>query len=71
MRRLPRKLPKEIECAIKIRSRTEISTGEFRFPNAKAAGIAVETVSDFLGQNSDRSDRIIFNVYKDLDKELY
>lgn len=64
-----------LECALEHGIRSVafccISTGEFRFPNAEAAGIAVETVSDFLGQNSDRFDRIIFNVYKDLDKELY
>ena len=47
-----------------------ISTGEFRFPNRLAADIAVETVTDFLkGQTSVK--KMIFNVFKNLDRELY
>lgn len=47
-----------------------ISTGEFHFPDELAAEIAVQTVKDFLaGQTSVR--KVIFNVYKDLDKEIY
>lgn len=48
-----------------------ISTGEFRFPNEDAARIAVETVTSVLETHEDRFDRIIFNVFKDLDKEYY
>ena len=48
-----------------------ISTGEFHFPNDKAAKIAVETVIEFLEENNTEFDRIIFNVFKDLDKEIY
>lgn len=48
-----------------------ISTGEFHFPNAEAAEIAVGTVTDFLIRNESEFDRIIFNVFKDLDRELY
>ncbi len=47
-----------------------ISTGEFRFPNDRAAEIAVRTVTEFI-QNKNRDIRVIFNVYKDLDYELY
>ena len=47
-----------------------ISTGEFRFPNRLAADIAVETVRDFL-QREASVQKVIFNVSKDLDKELY
>lgn len=47
-----------------------ISTGEFHFPNDKAAEIAFETVIDFL-KNSDNMERIIFNVFKDNDREIY
>ena len=47
-----------------------ISTGEFHFPNDKAAEIAVETVIDFL-KNDDNMERIIFNVFKDSDREIY
>ncbi len=47
-----------------------ISTGEFHFPNDKAAEIAVETVREFL-QTETSVKKVIFNVFKDLDKELY
>lgn len=64
-----------LECALEngIRSAAFccISTGEFRFPNEEAAKIAVETVLNFLEQHSDQFDRIVFNVFKDLDRELY
>ena len=48
-----------------------ISTGEFRFPNEKAAEIAWETVTDFLEAHVNVMERVIFNVYKDLYKEIY
>lgn len=49
-----------------------ISTGEFHFPNDEAAGIAVETVTDFLQNNEGNCiERIIFNVFKDMDREIY
>ena len=48
-----------------------ISTGEFHFPNDEAAKIAVETVSTFLREDASKIDRIIFNVFKNLDKEIY
>lgn len=48
-----------------------ISTGEFHFPNAEAAKIAVETVTDFLKDSKSAFDRIIFNVFKDVDGKLY
>ena len=47
-----------------------ISTGEFHFPNDLAAKIAVQTVEDFLKRNTSVQ-KVIFNVFKDLDKELY
>ena len=47
-----------------------ISTGVFMFPNDIAADIAVKTVKDFLN-NSKSIKRVIFNVFKDIDKELY
>lgn len=47
-----------------------ISTGEFRFPNQKAAEIAVQTVTSFL--NTQKPDiRVIFNVFKDVDLQIY
>lgn len=47
-----------------------ISTGGFHFPNEEAAEIAVKTVKDFLEKESSVK-KVIFNVYKDLDKEIY
>ena len=47
-----------------------ISTGVFRFPNDRAAEIAVQTVREYL--NGDTGIRkVIFNVFKDIDKEIY
>ena len=45
-----------------------ISTGVFRFPNKRAAEIAVATVTDWMEQHPDAMDRVIFNVFKDEDK---
>lgn len=47
-----------------------ISTGVFRFPNDEAAQIAVATVRDFLASD-DRLERVVFNVFKDIDLALY
>ena len=48
-----------------------ISTGEFHFPNDKAAEIAVETVTGFLEKHDNCIERVIFNVFKDNDLKLY
>lgn len=48
-----------------------ISTGEFHFPNEKAAEIAVETVTAFLEKQGDFMERVIFNVFKDSDRSIY
>ena len=47
-----------------------ISTGEFHFPNDLAAQIAVETVNRFMNRKTSVK-KVIFNVFKDLDKEIY
>ncbi len=47
-----------------------ISTGEFHFPNELAAQIAVRTVRELLKQQT-RVKKVIFNVFKDLDKAIY
>lgn len=47
-----------------------ISTGEFHFPNKLAAEIAVETVKQFMNRKTSVK-KVIFNVFKDLDKEIY
>ena len=43
-----------------------ISTGEFHFPNDLAAEIAVDTVKKYRGNME-----VIFNVFKDVDYEIY
>lgn len=49
-----------------------ISTGEFRFPQDKAAEIAVATVREFLDENPRSSlTAVVFNVFKDKDYYLY
>ena len=48
-----------------------ISTGVFRFPNRRAAEIAVKTVTDWLSEHPDYMERVIFNVFKDEDKAYY
>ncbi len=48
-----------------------ISTGVFRFPNHRAAEIAVETVSGWMKEHGGLIDRVIFNVFKDEDKTYY
>ena len=47
-----------------------ISTGEFHFPNKKAAEIAVQTVQDYRKKNQN-SLEVVFNVFKDIDYEIY
>ena len=47
-----------------------ISTGECHFPNDLAAQVAVETVNEFLKKQTSVK-KVIFNVFKDLDKAIY
>ena len=47
-----------------------ISTGEFHFPNQRAAEIAVQTVKRYKEES--KSDiEVVFNVFKDIDYEIY
>ena len=48
-----------------------ISTGVFHFPNRRAAEIAVKTVSDWMDEHPGQMERVIFNVFKDEDKDIY
>lgn len=48
-----------------------ISTGEFKFPNDLAVDIALSSVNDFLKENKAKNIKIVFNVFKDIDYELY
>jgi len=45
-----------------------ISTGEFHFPNDRAAEIAVQTVKQYKEQSEIK---VIFNVFKDVDYKIY
>ena len=47
-----------------------LSTGVFHFPNDRAAQIAVRTVRQYKAE-TDSEMKVIFNVFKDLDRELY
>ncbi|MFR5135887.1 MAG: protein-ADP-ribose hydrolase [Acutalibacter sp.] len=47
-----------------------ISTGEFHFPNQRAAEIAVETVKAWQAQYPGELE-VVFNVFKDSDREIY
>lgn len=47
-----------------------ISTGEFHFPNDKAAEIAVYTVKEYKRQTHSKIE-VIFNVFKELDYNIY
>jgi O-acetyl-ADP-ribose deacetylase (regulator of RNase III) len=49
-----------------------ISTGEFRFPNQRAAEIATHTVLNYFNENKTTSiETVVFNVFKDVDFEIY
>lgn len=47
-----------------------ISTGEFCFPNERAAQIAIHTVMEYKRQ-TDSKIKVLFNVFKDYDYEIY
>jgi len=47
-----------------------ISTGEFHFPNEKAAETAIQTVQDYQKKNQN-SLEVVFNVFKDSDYKIY
>ena len=47
-----------------------ISTGEFHFPNERAAQIAVRTVEEYKRQTGSKIN-VIFNVFKEQDYEIY
>ena len=45
--------------------------GQLEAANKKAAEIAVKTVKEWLSENEGQVDRVIFNVFKDEDREIY
>lgn len=47
-----------------------ISTGEFHFPNERAAKIAIDTVKKYKAETQSEI-KVIFNVFKDTDYKIY
>ena len=47
-----------------------ISTGEFHFPNERAAEIAIKTIAEYK-KTTQSAIKVIFNVFKDYDYEIY
>lgn len=47
-----------------------ISTGEFHFPNDKAAEIAINTVKEYK-QQTNSGIKVVFNVFKEADYAIY
>lgn len=48
-----------------------ISTGVFHFPNQRAAEIAVQTVRAYKKNASNNNIKVVFNVFKQYDNDLY
>lgn len=48
-----------------------ISTGEFSFPKDRAAEIAIKTICNFLDDNNQKIERVVINVFKQEDFEIY
>ena len=48
-----------------------ISTGEFRFPKEGACKTAITVVDNFLKENKEYFEKIVFNVYSEEDYEIY
>jgi len=48
-----------------------ISTGAYRFPVARAASIALETVKSYINKNPDSFDKVIFILFSDEDFQTY
>ena len=57
-------------CQLKSIAFCCISTGEFHFPNEKAAETAIQTVQDYQKKNQN-SLEVVFNVFKDSDYKIY
>ena len=47
-----------------------ISTGEFHFPNERAAQIAIQTVNEYKAETQSEIE-VIFNVFKETDYKIY
>ena len=48
-----------------------ISTGVFRFPKNEASKIAIRTVDEFISDNNNKIDKVVFNLWSDDDVLIY
>ena len=48
-----------------------ISTGEFRFPKEEACQIAIKAVKEYLKENANWFEKIVFNVFTEEDYRIY
>ena len=48
-----------------------ISTGVFMFPKDEASKIAINTVDNFLSENKEKLDKVVFNLWDDEDVKIY
>ena len=48
-----------------------ISTGEFRFPKEEACQIAIKRVKEYLKEDTNSFEKIVFNVFTEEDYKIY
>ena len=48
-----------------------ISTGVFRFPKVQASQIAIKSVDEFISENQDKIDKVVFNLWSNEDVIIY
>lgn len=48
-----------------------ISTGVFRFPKDLASKVAIKVVDEFISENKDKLDKVIFNLWSEEDVNVY
>lgn len=58
------------ECGLSSIAFCCISTGEFHFPNERAAELAVDTVRKYREETNSEIE-VVFNVFKDKDYDIY
>ena len=60
-----------IENNLRTISFPGISTGVFRFPKDRACKIAIDTVDQFLSENREKMDKVVFNLWDEEDVKNY
>ena len=59
------------EYGIKTTAFPAISCGVYRFPKDEACKIAIKVVDEFLSENRDKLDKVIFNLWSEEDVIIY